>query len=50
LQDDYGAVFIKRKSRGIELTPAGIEFHRDVTLILDKLKGLRKKFAGAAAR
>jgi DNA-binding transcriptional LysR family regulator len=44
LQDDYGAVFIKRKSKGIELTPAGVDFQRDAKIILEMLVLMKMKY------
>jgi hypothetical protein len=49
LQDAYGAVFIKRKSRVIQLTPAETPFRPDVKSILERVNRQRKKYAGGAS-
>jgi DNA-binding transcriptional LysR family regulator len=45
LQNDHGAVFLKRKSRGVELTADGTAFRREVESILSRMRALKTKHA-----
>jgi DNA-binding transcriptional LysR family regulator len=45
LQDDHGAVFLKRRPRGVELTADGKAFRREVESILSRMRDLKTKHA-----